>query len=244
MTPQTVLALPARAFRRARRELTQTRRAQERRFEDYRATHLVRKLNLGAGSGPIAGWLNTDVNVYHPEVTFLDAARHFPIPDESFDYVFAEHLIEHLSLDAALRMLRESHRILRSGGRIRLATPPLETLIALYQSRPETRTQEEKECMTWACLTWLPEAWLDSIIGVTRECLVLNAQFRNWGHQFLYDRASLEGLLRDAGFGNLKWYPMGESEDPELHGVERHGDVCGARDMVAKVTMCIEAGKP
>jgi predicted SAM-dependent methyltransferase len=50
-----------------------------------------------------------------------------------FDYVFSEHMIEHVSYAEGLLMLRECLRVLKPGGRIRIATPSLEVLLDLYK---------------------------------------------------------------------------------------------------------------
>lgn len=39
----------------------------------------------------------------------------------------------------------------------------------------------------------------------------------------LYSRPMLEHLLADAGFTGLTFHRFGESDDPALHGLERHG---------------------
>ena len=82
--------------------------------------------------------LNTTLTPFQPGTIFLDATRPFPIPADSFALVFGEHVIEHLEFDEAAAMLRECQRILRPGGRIRLATPDLAQIIALY-TRPARR---------------------------------------------------------------------------------------------------------
>ena len=192
--------------------------------------HVVRKLHLGAGAGPLAGWLNTDLVVYHDDVTHLDATKPFPIPDASFDYVYGEHLIEHLPLERAAAMLKECARILRPGGRVRFATPPLETILGMYAGL-------HPDALAWASETWPPSEWKGQ--GPTNACLVLNALFRQWGHQFLYDKASLEGLLTRAGF-RCQWFAMGESADPHLRSIEQHGRIFGNEAMVALTTMVVE----
>ena len=55
------------------------------RIDAYLRTHDVCKLQLGTGSNPMAGWLNTDVVDYRRrnEVVYLDARRPFPLPDRS-----------------------------------------------------------------------------------------------------------------------------------------------------------------
>src|SRR5579863_357329 len=107
-------------------------------MDTYLRSHPNRKLQIGAGSANYPDWLNTDIAPY-PEDIYMDATRHFPLPDGSFQYIFAEHVIEHLTYEQGLAMLRECHRVLAPGGKIRLATPNLLKYFALFR---EPATEE------------------------------------------------------------------------------------------------------
>src|SRR5262245_40661413 len=61
---------------------------------DYLRRHPVRKLQIGAGTNPMPGWLNTDAYPGNFRVLPLDTRRRFPFADGAFDYVFSEHHIE------------------------------------------------------------------------------------------------------------------------------------------------------
>ncbi len=75
----------------------------------------VKSLHLGCGRNILLGWLNTDI---HPTygASFLDAAQPFPLSDNSFDFVFAEHLIESFNLKRLKSMFIEIYRILKPSG--------------------------------------------------------------------------------------------------------------------------------
>ena len=52
---------------------------------------------------------------------------------------------------------------------------------------------------------------------------ILNLEFRSYGHQFLYDPATLSDSLTKAGFQMITNFRPGESDDPQLRGIEaRH----------------------
>src|SRR6266513_279915 len=74
----------------------------ERQIERYFHNNPVRKLQLGTSDSPMVGWLNTDVLPASREVVYLDATRLFPFKDNTFDYVFSEHMIEHIEYQSAL----------------------------------------------------------------------------------------------------------------------------------------------
>src|ERR1700722_19366813 len=88
----------------------------ERRLkESYFRTNEVTKLQLGGGAHLLPGWLNSD---YYPTASslFLDATKRFPFEDNVFDYVFSEHMIEHIGFNEGCNMLSETHRVLKPNG--------------------------------------------------------------------------------------------------------------------------------
>src|ERR1700683_3187545 len=65
-------------------------------------------LEIGAGWNSRPGWLATDLNPPPGhDCIRLDATRSFDIPSESFDFVYSEHMIEHVSFDDGRNMLEE-----------------------------------------------------------------------------------------------------------------------------------------
>jgi SAM-dependent methyltransferase len=103
-----------------------------RAITTYLESHAVRKLQLGSGSHTPPGWLNTDIEPNEKEV-YLDATGKYPFPDQTFQYIFAEHLIAHVSWEAGLSMLQECHRVLAKGGKIRIVTPNLAKYVQLLE---------------------------------------------------------------------------------------------------------------
>jgi len=115
-----------------------------RRYLDHNE---VRKLQLGSGYHPIGGWLNSDYLPQSSDVIRLDATGVYPFGDETFDYVFSEHMIEHVAYEKGQRMLRECFRILKVGGTIRISTPDLAFLIALYS---DDKTELQCQYIRWS----------------------------------------------------------------------------------------------
>jgi len=197
----------------------------------YAESHQVRKLQIGSGPSALPGWLNTDLNPRTDEVVFLDATKPFPIDDGTFDYVYSEHMLEHISWQNALAMLRECHRVLKPAGTIRIATPDLEVLLGLNKT---------DDLMAQKYIKWITDQSLEGI-SVCKVSFVINNAFYNWGHQFLYDGETLEMTLQEAGFIETKRCSPGESDDEVLRDLEFHGKNIGDEEMNVFETLVYEA---
>jgi predicted SAM-dependent methyltransferase len=204
----------------------------KRRIEAYLCTHEVRKLQLGSGEHVHQGWLNTDIHDFRrtKEVVYLDARKPFPLPASSFDLVFSEHMLEHLTYEDGLRCLRECHRVLRPGGRIRIATPSLERLIQLYEPN---LSDVQRRYLGWSVDEFVRHA------DAPLPGFVLNNFVRDWGHEFVYDAQTLRHALEAAGFVDLEEHAVGESADPRLAGLEHH--LSEAPELNEYETMVLEA---
>lgn len=195
----------------------------------------VPKLQIGAGPTALEGWLSTDINPRSDQAVYLDATRRFPFDDGSFDYVYSEHMIEHITWSQGRLMLGECRRVLRPGGSIRVATPDLKVLLDLY-----TRPEEPRAA---AYIKWITDTFLEDV-DVYEPAFVINNAFENWGHQFLYDAETMTMALRQAGFEDIRRCESEQSDDPHLRGIESHGKNVGDKDMAAFETMVFEARRP
>jgi len=191
------------------------RHLQQKRIKDYLANNAVRKLQLGSGVNPLPGWLNTDIEM-SGDIVFLDIRQPFPLESASFDFVFSEHLIEHVSYQHGVHCLRECFRVLRPGGKIRIATPNLSFLMALYR---EETTDCERRYIDWSV------EMFGGPVQAPPATYVINNFFRNWGHQFIYDFEALRGAMAQSGFVDVRRMKVHESDEPVFCKLEAHGRV-------------------
>jgi len=202
-------------------------------IQKYIDTHDIRKLQLGANRNGLTGWLNTDLHTIKGKAVALDVSRPFPIPDNSIDYIYSEHLIEHIPSNIGAHMLSECKRILKPDtGVFRVATPDLDVFLGLLD---DDLSEEQEQYIKWfvdLCLhDYTPYNGLE----------VVNHIFKGWGHQFIYNEKHMMASLREAGFKNIKRCKVGVSEHEALNGIEMHGNAIENQAQNEFETMVFEA---
>lgn len=156
------------------------------------------RLHVGCGQEAIPGWINIDNKALPGVDRVLDVTGGLPF--ENVQSIYAEHFLEHLSLDHGLAFLAECRRALRDDGVLRLSTPNLD----------------------WVYLThYRVGQWKDDEAPLL-DCFQMNRAFHGWGHQFLYNAPMLAAALRSVGFADVRLHRYGESGRSELAGLERH----------------------
>jgi predicted SAM-dependent methyltransferase len=177
----------------------------------YLETNPIRKLHIGSHEKTLAGWLNTDLYPLNDNVLFMDASQVFPFASGTFDYVFHEHMIEHLDYKNGLHMLSECLRVLKPGGTMRAAFPDLRVLVELYR---DNKTEEQNKYITFNVDSYLSD------IRIYDDVFVINNFVRNWGHQFIYDYKCFKRAVESVGFINISKCDFGESRHEELRNLE------------------------
>lgn len=156
------------------------------------------KLHIGCGENVYPGWVNIDLEALRGVDYMLDVRRGLPF--ENASAIYAEHFLEHLSLDAGMLFLKECRRVLAPDGALRVSTPNLD----------------------WVLLTHYHYKQWPGENDAQMDCLRVNRAFHGWGHQFLYNRQMLESVLMATGFAYVRFQRYGESERPEMRGLEKH----------------------
>lgn len=202
----------------------------DRQLVNYLRSHNVHKLHIGCGGNYLDGWFNTDLSP-NARRTGLNATKRFPFPDNTFDYIFSEHMIEHVPYDLGKVMLSECHRVLKPGGTLRIVTPDLKFLIGLYQND----NQINKDYIKWSS---------ELFIGGHAPAVattVINNFYRDWGHKFIYDVPVMKDAMKKTGFAEIREEKLTESQHEALRGLEHHTRM--PEGFLALESMIIEATK-
>jgi predicted SAM-dependent methyltransferase len=177
----------------------------------YLDRRAICKLHLGSGANLKEGWLNTDISLHRESIYLMDLTTEFPLPSDTFDCAYSEHSIEHFPFEAGLSMLKETFRVLRPMGVIRVVTPSIGFLMNLFS---RDRTSLEDGYIRFATGLANPP------VPKPLPGFVFNAFVRNWGHAFIYDRETMKLALELAGFVNIKEYEIMKSEHEFFQNLE------------------------
>jgi predicted SAM-dependent methyltransferase len=142
-------------------------------------------LNIGCGEKYIDEMINLDGNIFRKKDIWLDVSLGLPFLDLSIGGIYASHLLEHFNGENVKKLLKEFHRVLKTGGVARLVVPSLEYAITAYNEGNLNKLPE-----------W-PEKY-HSIGGRFNNFMLCANQ-----HFTMFDFTFLEELLKGSGFSEI-----------------------------------------
>ena len=89
-------------------------------------------INLGCGTTFHKDWTNVDFVSHSEFVMSHNLLNGIPFSDNSFEFVYHSHVLEHMPKKYAPEFIGECYRILKPGGIIRVAIPDLEQIAKNY----------------------------------------------------------------------------------------------------------------
>ncbi len=184
-------------------------------------------LRTGHPAGLAADSLHLSDGRTHTEagrIYRVDGARHFSPVDichplaldtGCLDWVYAEHLVEHVRLPAAIRWLREVRRALRRGALVRLTTPDLSRYAHCYANGGSFFAEHRRR--------------IDDAVKARRgmpirPAFMFNQLFYLYGHQWIYDEVELRYALTSAGFDDrqIAVYGFRQGARPDVAQLDKH----------------------
>ena len=140
------------------------------------------KLHLGCGSRNFGDeWVHIDQGDY-PHVT-SHSVINLPYPDNSVDIIYASHLLAYFSREEAITVLRKWFKVLKKGGKLRLATTDFTAITHLYRDH---------------------DVALSEILGPLFGRIKVDGNY--YYHKTVYDCLELFNLLEKIGFKDMYEY--------------------------------------
>lgn len=84
----------------------------------------MNRLNLGCGYERPEGWVNVDKHDYGNHIV-ADVMEGLPFPDDHFDFVMMNHVLQMFSYEEHPAVLKEVLRVMKKGAKLRIITPNL-----------------------------------------------------------------------------------------------------------------------
>jgi predicted SAM-dependent methyltransferase len=164
-------------------------------------------IHLGAGSAQLDGWVNIDV---WPSELALDFRWGLPFAEGSAERVYLSHTLEHLPYPTAvMELLRDIHRVLTPGGKIRIVVPDIGAAIQAYVN-DDRRFFEGRRESAWP--EWSIRTRMESFLGYAG--VGPHPGMFGLAHKFGYDFETVSRVLADAGFSSIARSSYQESADP------------------------------
>jgi len=191
----------------------------------YRVALLVRflrrhrdcRLHLGCGNVYLDGWVNIDNYIgRRKKDRWLDVSLGLPFRENDVHAIFTSHMLEHFTIEDAVRILRECYRVLAPGKSLRIAVPSLTIALQHYQ-KGEIEAFSSVEGRT------VSRRFIDYIL------------FHNT-HLTMFDFDFLRELLEDVGFRYIEEKVYLESSFLDAEEIAR-------MDKYEKETLFVECRK-
>ena len=210
------------------------------------------KLNLGCGPIGIDSWINYDwgvlavlskfvffrqllikigviENFYDmtwPKIHLVDIRKKFPLEDNSIDFIYCSHVLEHFERWQTIEILKECRRVLKVDGWMRIVIPDLDEMISEY-------IKNNKDSK--ASNVFFREVWgyyKDQLTGSVFDSLKKKfIRDHKWG----YNKRSITVVLKEAGFQKIKEKKFRQGTVPDLKDLDIQ--------LLQKMSLYIEAQK-
>ena len=149
------------------------------------------RLHLGSGGHELPGWVNVDLVGMGSDLRW-DLTSRLPFADGSADAVFLEHVLEHFPLETVLEMLAECRRVLAPAGILRAGVPDFGRYAESYAG---------------------DRAFLDERRpGRPTPLLALAEVALSHGHRSVWDAETLELVLTESGFVDVRRRAFGDTD--------------------------------
>jgi SAM-dependent methyltransferase len=159
---------------------------------------------------PVIGRLARQKVKFPRNARYGDIRIGLPVPESSCVAVYCSHTLEHLALDDAKRAIRNTFKLLRSGGTFRFVLPDLEALARAYLSSTEHHAASDFMASSYLGMKSRPVG----LAGLARQWL------GNSSHLWMWDYKGIVPELEAAGFREVRRAQFGDWADARFQDVE------------------------
>jgi SAM-dependent methyltransferase len=157
----------------------------------------MKYLNIGCGSyySTENVWTNLDFASRNSHVIAHNLLKGIPYDNDSFDFVYHSHVLEHFSKNDGEKLIQECFRVLKPGGILRVAVPDLEMIVRNYISWLEEGIKTPDDETIRANYNWMLIEMYDQTVrnasGGEMAKYIFQENILN--EEFIYERIGQEG---------------------------------------------------
>jgi SAM-dependent methyltransferase len=162
-----------------------------------------RRLEIGPGPRRLPGFETLSVVGGRSVDYIADASKRLPFRDQTFDLIYASHIIEHIPWYLTANALREWVRILKCGGRLEVWTPD-----GLKIARAFVAAEDNDSLEFHADGWWRFNESKDPCVWMAGRCFSYGdgsgrADHPNW-HRALFSERHLRALMTNVGLIDIR----------------------------------------
>ena len=204
-------------------------------------------IHLGCGVVTPAGWVNVDGSLnalltkikplryliqllrvvpqkiididWDPDILIHNVRNKLPFENNSAAAIYTSHLLEHLYLKDADKLLSEAYRVLMPGGFLRIMVPDLQELVLAYINESEKSVVENSASDRFIKALGFRDS--EPPKGHLIYRFLFNFQDLHT-HKWMYDFASLRHHLLKAGFVKISRKKRHQSKIKNIKEVEKN----------------------
>jgi len=225
------------------------------------------RVNLGCGPNASENWVNVDGswnawlanrptlrksltalgaisreqygNAWKVRPLVHDLTKTLPFEDNTVSAIYGAHVLEHLYLTDARRLLSECRRVLQPGGTIRMVVPDLRAFVEHYLQKKNGGNGRSSEQLQAADKLNERLGFRSPAPPSGNFVFKLYSLWKDFHHhKWMYDSDSLTRYLQEAGFTAVSAKGYLQSEIPGIAEVEEADRILG------QAGICIEGRKP
>ena len=151
------------------------------------------KLHFGSGTDIKPNFINIDFNSRAD--ILLDARTRLNIPNNSIEYIYSSHFVEHLRHDELVTHFKECYRILEPGGVLRLGVPDFPKVFKSYCTNNKDWLEDRRKELSEGL--HLPPEMICAMDFINK------AVYEYGEHKICLDMEKIRNLLIFSGFAPL-----------------------------------------
>ncbi|MEZ4671550.1 MAG: methyltransferase domain-containing protein [Anaerolineae bacterium] len=177
---------------------------------------------------------------WNPDILIHDLRKPLPFPTNSISAVYTSHTLEHLYLDEAQNLLRESFRVLQAGGVLRVVVPDVRAIVDEYVSQEALPNSPDEVAHLLPADRLNRRLLLRSPHAPSGNMLYrwYSTTFDFHSHKWMYDKASLMHHFIEAGFIDVQDMAFHDSRIEDIENIEL------AERVLNGAGICVEGIKP